>query len=49
MLGGNIGKTMGKLDWNYLETMEKLNITDTRVWRIFYVVGPILMYFHFTT
>ena len=38
---GDIGKSIEKLDGNYLETMEKLNIIDTRVRGIFHVVSLI--------
>ena len=31
-----MGKTIEKLDVNYLETMEKLSMIDTRVWGIFH-------------
>ena len=40
---------MEKLDGNYLETMEKLNIIDTRIWGMFHVVSMIIMYSHLTT
>ena len=39
---------MEKLDGNYLETMEKPNIIDSRVWGIFHVVSRIIMYSHLT-
>ena len=42
-------KTMEKLDGNYLEIMEKLNIIDTRLWGIFDVVSLIVMYSHLMT
>ena len=38
---GDIGKIIEKLDGNYLEMMEKLNIIDTRVRGIFHVVSLI--------
>ena len=43
--GGDIGKTIEKLDGNDLETMEKLNIIDTRVRGIFHVVSLIFNVF----
>ena len=47
--GGDVGKTIEKLDGNYLETMEKLNIIDTRVRRIFHVFSLIESDHDFTT
>ena len=40
---------MEKLDGNYLETIEKINIIDARFWGIFHVVSLILIYSHVTT
>ena len=42
---GDIGNSIEKLDGNYLEFMEKLNIIDTRVRGIFHVVSMIFNVF----
>ena len=48
---GNFGReyvyrqTMERLDGNYLESMEKLQIIDSRIWEIFRVVSLIFNVF----